>query len=134
MNKKNALVAGGIAVAVAIVCCGAGVIFSSRSDPRTEVTSTPPSVAASPNRTVTAVGINEGDYRVPDDIKPGTYKAKVPAGSFGCYWERDSSDDNKTEHILANGNAGPGASVTVVIKPTDKFFRTNGCGVFMKVK
>jgi hypothetical protein len=64
----------------------------------------------------------DGTYRVPQDVKPGTYRS---LGGDGCYWARLKNFSGSLDSILANENAvGP---AVVTIKPTDRGFETNGC-------
>jgi hypothetical protein len=67
----------------------------------------------------------DGTYRVPADIKPGTYRTR---GGDGCYWERLKSFSGSLSSILANENADGPAVVTIL--PTDKGFKTEGCGTW----
>jgi len=65
----------------------------------------------------------EGTFRVPQDVKPGTYRTK---GGEGCYWARLKNFSGGLNSIIANGNAsGP---EVVTIKSTDRGFETNDCG------
>lgn len=70
--------------------------------------------------------IPEGTHRVPQDVKPGTYRT---SGGEGCYWARLSSLDG--DSIIANNlSDGP---MTVTIKRTDKGFETSNCADWKKV-
>jgi hypothetical protein len=75
---------------------------------------------------------DNGILIVGKDIKPGTYSTTVPADSL-CYWSRLSATDGSIDSIIANDLAQPGSKVTVTIKPTDKAFKTDGCGTWHKV-
>lgn len=75
----------------------------------------------------------EGTLLVPAEVKPGTYRATVPADSSNCYWARLKGTSHELENVIANGNANPGAKVTVTVKPTDKAFHSEGCGAWIKV-
>jgi hypothetical protein len=64
-----------------------------------------------------------GDFRVPQDIKRGTYRTRE--ASPGCYWEikRDFSGDINS--IIANDNASGPAIVT--LGAAAKGFSSDGC-------
>lgn len=91
--------------------------------------------AAAPSKPATATGgfSDEGTLLVPSEVKPGTYRATVPADSYNCYWARLKGTSHEIEYIIGNGNAAPGAKVTVTIKATDKAFHSSGCGAWAKV-
>lgn len=74
------------------------------------VTSTPVirKVIATRTRTMTVTftpkpkhAINDGTYRVGQDITPGDYRT---TGSGDCYWERDSNLNGGVDSIIANDN------------------------------
>lgn len=74
-----------------------------------------------------------GVLLVPAEVKPGTYRATVPAGE-NCYWARLKGTSGSFEEILANGNAEGGQRVTVTVRATDKAFEfTPGCGTWTKI-
>lgn len=87
---------------------------------------------AAPNATsaAPATSFGDGTYEVGNDIAPGTYATNVPEDSFGCYWERDKSLDGSPDSIIANDNLSPRAHGLVLIKPTDKAFKSDGCGTW----
>lgn len=70
----------------------------------------------------------DGTFRVPQDVKPGSYR--TPGGDV-CYWARLRNLSGDFESILANGN--PTGPTTVTIRSTDKGFETSGCGDWQKV-
>jgi hypothetical protein len=76
--------------------------------------------------------IGEGRHEVGKDVRPGTYKATVPADSIGCYWARLKSLDGGADSIITNGVGQPGSKLTVEIKTTDKGFETQGCGTWSR--
>jgi len=81
-----------------------------------------------------AITIDEGTHRVGVDIASGRYATTVPGDSLGCYWERtrtlDGGDPNST--TAKRDEIPPGTRVTVDIPPTDKLFKTSGCGTFTR--
>jgi hypothetical protein len=74
-------------------------------------------------------GIEKGTYIVGDGITAGTYKAP---GGDNCYWERDKDLEGNVDSILANGGLNGGQQI-VEILPTDKAFKTHGCGTWTPV-
>lgn len=70
----------------------------------------------------------EGTHRVPQDVKPGTYKT---TGGDGCYWARLRNLSGSFSAILANGN--PQGPATVTISKGDKGFETHSCEDWKKV-
>lgn len=77
-----------------------------------------------------ATTFGDGTYEVGNDIAPGTYATSVPDDSFGCYWERDKSLNGSPDSIIANDTLNPRAHGLVQIKPTDKAFKSDGCGTW----
>jgi hypothetical protein len=77
--------------------------------------------------------VGDGVLLIGEDVKPGRYRATVPADSYICYWARLSSTSGHFRDILANGNGSGGARMTVTIARSDKAFETTGCGVWTKV-
>lgn len=77
--------------------------------------------------------IGAGTWRVPQDVKPGTYRTAGPApGSFGsCYWARLKGLGGSMDDITANGS--PQGPTTVTISSRDKGFETEGCKKWTKV-
>jgi hypothetical protein len=73
-------------------------------------------------------GIEKGTYMVGEGITPGTYKAP---GGDNCYWERDKDLEGNVGSILANGGLSGGQQI-VQILPTDKAFKTHGCGTWTR--
>lgn len=79
----------------------------------------------SPAPKPTAPSFGSGTKRVGTDIQPGTYRAR---GGSGCYWERESGFSGSLSDILANEN--PAGPTLVTIAPTDKGFKSHGCGTW----
>ena len=76
--------------------------------------------------------ITDGMWKVGTDIKPGTYKTKVPADSSNCYWARLSAAD--TSAIIDNNNVDAGSTAYVTIAASDKYFDSEGCGTWQMTK
>jgi hypothetical protein len=72
------------------------------------------------------IGFGDGTYTVGVDIAPGTYRT-VGAPS-DCYWARLSGTSGSFDDIIANDFANGWAVVTIA--PTDKAFKTDGCGTW----
>lgn len=71
----------------------------------------------------------DGIYRVPEDVKPGTYKA---AASAGCYYARLSAiAGSGIDNIIENNNVS--GAVVITVKPSDKGLEVSNCGTFKKV-
>jgi hypothetical protein len=73
---------------------------------------------------IAANSFEDGVYEVGRDIEPGTYRAP---GSSGCYWARQSSPDETD--IISNHY---GAGQVVATLNAGEFFRTDGCGTWVK--
>lgn len=157
-KRTMGILLGVFAGAVAALCIIGGLVATMAGDPATPdprmsgVTAMPSKSAASgpvangepakavpsaaaPSTAATATGgfSEEGTLLVPAEVKPGTYRAVVPADSYNCYWARLKGTSNEFDNILANGNAKPGAKVTVTVKATDKAFHSQGCGAWARV-
>lgn len=157
-RRMMGILLGVFAGAMAALCVIGGLVATMSGDPAvpdprvSEVTALPPKSvtsgpvangepakaapsATAPATVATATGgfSDEGTLLVPGEVKPGTYRATVPVNSLNCYWARLSGTSNESGNILANGNAKPGAKVTVTIKSTDKAFHSSGCGAWSKV-
>lgn len=71
-------------------------------------------------------GFGPGTYRVPDEVRPGTYRSR---GGAHCYWERLRGFGGTLSEIIANGGAE--GRVVVTIEDGDAGFRSNaGCGTW----
>lgn len=95
-------------------------------------------IAASPTATPAPVPTRErpkgipgdGVFRIPQEVKPGTYRTAGPIDD-NCYWARLSNLTGDSDSILANGSpAGPAA---VTIRKGDRGFETSGCEDWEKV-
>lgn len=69
---------------------------------------------------------DDGNYRVGESVKPGTYYAENVSG---CYWERLSSSGD----IIDNSFVMDGLRVQVTIRSSDFSFHTEGCGSWRKL-
>ena len=93
------------------------VIARSTASTTTPATTTP----AGPATTIR----KDGTYMVGTQIEPGTWQAT--GGSF-CYWERMKDLTGGFGSILDNGLESGQQLVTIL--PTDKAFKTQGCGTW----
>lgn len=75
----------------------------------------------------------DGTYLVPAEVKPGTYRAKVPADSFGCYWARLKDTSGDIDAIITSDVGNGGDTETVTVASSDKAFETRGCGIWVKI-
>jgi hypothetical protein len=82
-----------------------------------------PAVTAAP-----AATIEEGEWSVPAEVKPGTYRT---TGGEGCYWARLKGFSGDLGDVIANGL--PTGPARVTIARTDKGFTTSGCDPWRKV-
>ena len=85
-----------------------------------------PPAAASAGAPLTA--FDDGYYVVGEDIRAGTYRARVEAD---CYWARyrDFNDG-----LIDNGLADHSRVYEVTIKKTDAAFESSGCGTWTRKK
>jgi hypothetical protein len=74
------------------------------------------------------VTFGDGQYAVPQQVKPGTYSTE---GGESCYWARLKGFSGELDDIAANGT--PTGPARVTIARTDKGFGTQGCGEWRKV-
>jgi hypothetical protein len=74
------------------------------------------------------VTFGDGQYAVPQQVKPGTYSTK---GGESCYWARLKGFSGELDDIAANGT--PTGPARVTIARIDKGFETQGCGEWRKV-
>ncbi|MFJ8649064.1 hypothetical protein ACIRNI_23450 [Streptomyces sp. NPDC093546] len=66
----------------------------------------------------------DGDHEVGKDVQPGLYRTSGNEDGL-CYWERAKDSTGETDSILANDNV-TGTSY-VLLKASDKVFKSNGC-------
>ncbi|MFC9976171.1 hypothetical protein ACFVH6_35285 [Spirillospora sp. NPDC127200] len=97
------------------------------STPRNAITPSAPGTPSAKPKPV-APTIGPGTHRVPQDVRPGTYRS---TGGEGCYWARLKDLTGEGESIIANGN--PSGPTTVTIRSSDKGFENSDCGTWKKV-
>jgi hypothetical protein len=90
------------------------------------VTAAPDAKAGSGPRT----SVGDGTWKVGDDVAPGTYTTAGPDGS-SCYYARLRNHDGGVGDIIdlevTNGPA------SVVIRPTDGYFKTTHCSTWNRI-
>jgi hypothetical protein len=69
-----------------------------------------------------------GTYLVGRDFNAGVYRS---TGNTSCYWERAKNASGSFDSIIANDNGG--GQRVVYIRPTDKAFKSSGCGTWKRV-
>lgn len=123
----QALLAAIIVSAAVAVACGSG---SSGQKVPAQPGAAPTTAAkhSAPAGSITKQGV----LIVGTEVKPGAYRAEVPADSFGCYYARLSSLDESD--IIANGLGKPGDVMTVTIRKSDKAFKTDDCGIWVPIE
>jgi hypothetical protein len=76
------------------------------------------------------ITVGDGTYEVGAEITPGKYKSEgTRPGEFRCYWARLKGDDEFGDVITNHLDNGP---TTVVVKASDKYFKTQGCVEWVK--
>jgi hypothetical protein len=139
LGQRRKAVSITFAVALAcLVAAGCGSSSKSSSSSTTKAPSAPATTAApattvapttvAPTTVPTAkfVTFGDGTYTVGEKVVAGTYRA--PGPSSLCYWERLSGFGGALDDIIANNTTGDPSVVTIA--PTDKGFRTTGCGTW----
>lgn len=116
-----------IAIGALVLASLAGCAVPAATD---SATSSASAKSAKKNGNIT----DEGTLSVGTDVKPGTYKATVPADSLGCYWARLKGTSGQLEDIAANDNVNAKGKALVTITNKDKAFETHGCGEWVKQK
>ena len=102
---------------------------TSTTTPKTTTnTPRPKAVAEKPKAAEVTVDGN-GTYEVGKDIKAGKYKSTD--NSSICYWARLRSLDDEMD-IKANHFGG--GDLTVIVRSTDKGFKTSNCNTWTLVK
>jgi hypothetical protein len=114
-----------VAAAVLIVMgWGAAVGVASADPPGPPATPGPPVPPGAPAQAGPKTVIDhDGTYMVGTDVIPGTYTSAGPVEGRTCYWKRLSSP-NSSDII---DNAMTKKPQVVLIDPTDKAFKTDGC-------
>jgi hypothetical protein len=70
----------------------------------------------------------DGNFAVPRDIKPGTYRTYGPASA--CYWERSTRGGHIIDRRFVSDDPN-GTQVT--IKRSDGGFKSEGCDLWMRL-
>lgn len=134
MGKASTAAAVAIAVAVA---CGAGValgnvIAGSPGEPKSQLADAGSAPAAT-SAAHTPKGVGDGTWRVPDEVRPGTYVTTVPEGGL-CSWERLRGFTGGAEDLIDIGVGESGTRMRVTVKKSDAGFRTTDCGTWKPAK
>jgi hypothetical protein len=79
--------------------------------------------------TVSRTSFENGIFIVGTDIDPGTYRTN---GASGCYYARLSGFTGSMDDTLANEDTDAPAIVTIL--PTDRGFKSSGCGTWTKIQ
>lgn len=93
-----------------------------------EATATP-EPTEEPTPEPTFASFDDGTWEVGEEIAPGTYRIREPAGF--CYWARLKGFDGTLSQIIANENVVGGYAI-VTIGKNDVGFESNGCGTWTK--
>ena len=107
---------------------------TSASTPQTSPSPTPTPTSASPSPSPTKTvppkpkfhTFGDGTYRIPKDVKYGTYRTRE--ASDGCYWETLKGFSGDLDDIVANENTD--APTIVTLNAKTKGFNADGCGTF----
>jgi len=108
--SKSILLAAAFAAAALLPVTGVA-----SADPTTPAPTPPPL----PQTTMD----HDGTYTIGTGIVAGTYASAGPVEGDKCYWRRIGGDDGNT----TLDNALTGKAQVVLIEPTDRAFKTNGC-------
>ncbi|MFF8608779.1 hypothetical protein ACF06X_22870 [Streptomyces sp. NPDC015346] len=128
--RHKTLTATGALVALVVIgatgCEGGADTSSSNGSPKQEQPAKKGGDKgdAAPEKKKAATIGGDGDFEVGTDVKPGLYRTSGNKDAM-CYWERAKDSSGETDSILANDNV-TGTSY-VLIKPTDKLFKSSGC-------
>jgi hypothetical protein len=122
--------AAGAAVAVAAVAAVGGIAYASSRPDRHPPPRPAPSVTrpAAPIRDrtpppwVAGLIVSNGNWRVPQDLPPGTYRTEVLGSLNACTWSRVDT----AGRTLAEGQVVHGGKATVEVLPTDGGFHLGG--------
>ena len=142
MSKRNVLRAACAAAAAAfLLACGTGTTpdgdgtTPQPSGPTTVVAPQgSPAASTKPTPASTLVTFGDGVWRVPQEVKPGTYRTIVPADSWNCYHAVLRNFDSKLDSIIDNGNQEPGLPQIMTIPKTAQGVEASGCGIWVKIK
>lgn len=126
----------GLCVIGGALALGGALKDASKQLPAALASAMPSGLPAAPATTAAAAAgplQGDGTWLVPSEVAPGTYRAKVPADSFGCYHARLKEPSEELGAVIANGNVSAGGTATVTIKKTDGAFKSQGCGAWTKI-
>lgn len=119
---------------ILIGVCGALLLGAACSVPEEKAEpASAPTPAVSKEKPAKAQGntFADGTWRVPSEVKPGTYWAN---GQAGCYWERlRGFSGDVLKDVISNSVSATEGPVTVTIKPTDLGFKSQLCGTWTKI-
>lgn len=131
-NNSRKIVLGLVAAFVAVVALSISLSHgksTSSSTGRDRAAYEAPAMPTKPVRTGPTTAIeDDGTFVIGVDIVPGTYRTE---GTTSCYWERLSGLGGSFKEIISNSSAD--GQQVVQIAPSDKAFKTNGCGYWQKV-
>jgi hypothetical protein len=128
-----------IVLAAVALACGGGVLIGNAvagtSTPGgTEAAASTPANAGAGAQVVAAPRtIDDGTWRVGDEVKAGTYVATVPDGEL-CSWQRLRGFSGGADDLIDIGVGEAGTRMRVTIKKTDAGFETSGCGPWKPAK
>ncbi|MBT2442872.1 hypothetical protein J7E93_22745 [Streptomyces sp. ISL-36] len=112
-------------VSIGATGCEDGAGTSSKGSAKQEQSAKPGGEKKAPEGKKAVTVDGDGDFEVGKDVKPGLYRSTGNEDGL-CYWERAKDSSGETDSILANDNV-TGTSY-VQITPTDKLFKSSGCG------
>lgn len=140
MKKRTLWIIIAVVVVLAAGCAGALSAGGGKSNSQGVTTKDNPiNAATSAAATQAAVVSNpnsitgDGTFAVGSQVKPGTYRAVVPADSVDCYYERLKDASGSFDSIIDNNTGRAGSQQIVDIQATDRYFHTEGCGTWTKV-
>jgi hypothetical protein len=110
--------------AAAFIAVGCASAPTDTAAPITEPAATTKAKAA-------AKGLSGGVWKVPGEVKPGTYTTDA---SEPCYWARLKGFDGEMNSIIANGNVDEGARGRLTVKATDKGLQLDGACIWTRAK
>lgn len=113
------LACSGVLIVGGIVGDDDGARFVDSTSAPATVTQVDTSASAVPARSAKP-GYSAGTWKVPSEVKPGTYVTTVPDEAFiGCYWARVRDFEGGVNSIIANDIVSPGARGRFTVKAGD---------------
>lgn len=123
----------GLCVLGGVAVIGGALKDTAKSLPAALASAMPSGLPVAPATTATAGPLQgDGKWLVPSEVKPGTYRATVPADSLGCYYARLRDTDDGPNSIISNNIVAAGGTATMTVKSTDKAVEVKGCGAWVK--